>query len=190
MAGRLRYIGRAIGLFFRLFIVRSLNVMFRPEPEPAPAPPVIAKAEKTQTLLSMIIIGIMPLACIVGPWLRKIGPYTHYLPWGIAILAAIDVLMLHWLGRASRSLARQAVQSEYAFCPACGYSLKGLPDEYRCPECGEPYDIAIVKKTWERYVETQRSTQRPWSGRGQARPKKQPPARTAGQTDADQLHHR
>ncbi len=25
-------------------------------------------------------------------------------------------------------------------CPVCRYSLRGLPSEYRCPECGFPYD--------------------------------------------------
>jgi hypothetical protein len=25
------------------------------------------------------------------------------------------------------------------FCIHCGYSLEGLPDGHRCPECGEPY---------------------------------------------------
>ena len=25
-------------------------------------------------------------------------------------------------------------------CPVCSYSLRGLPSEYRCPECGFPYD--------------------------------------------------
>ncbi len=25
-------------------------------------------------------------------------------------------------------------------CPRCGYSLRGLPAEYRCPECGLAYD--------------------------------------------------
>ena len=25
-------------------------------------------------------------------------------------------------------------------CPVCTYSLRGLPSEYRCPECGFPYD--------------------------------------------------
>lgn len=25
-------------------------------------------------------------------------------------------------------------------CPVCSYSLRGLPSEYRCPECGFPYN--------------------------------------------------
>jgi hypothetical protein len=28
------------------------------------------------------------------------------------------------------------------FCIHCGYDLQGLPDNSRCPECGEPYTLA------------------------------------------------
>jgi len=29
-------------------------------------------------------------------------------------------------------------------CPNCGYSLRGLPEEYLCPECGFSYDVNCV----------------------------------------------
>lgn len=64
----------------------------------------------------------------------------------------IVVLMSRWLGRASRSLAREALQSDCTLCPSSGCSLKGLPDEYHCPECGSPYEIEQVKRTWSEYL--------------------------------------
>ena len=34
-------------------------------------------------------------------------------------------------------------------CPACGYSLVGLPDDYVCPECGSDYERdSIVVAQW------------------------------------------
>ncbi len=30
-------------------------------------------------------------------------------------------------------------------CPACDYSLEGLPRRYRCPECGEAYDDSMLE---------------------------------------------
>jgi hypothetical protein len=30
------------------------------------------------------------------------------------------------------------------FCIHCGYSLVGLPDNHRCPECGQPYQWQLI----------------------------------------------
>jgi len=38
------------------------------------------------------------------------------------------------------------------FCIFCGYSLNGLPDHYRCPECGRPY-------TWDQIEEYRQDPQ-------------------------------
>lgn len=38
------------------------------------------------------------------------------------------------------------------FCIHCGYNLTGLPDDYRCPECGRPY-------TWRAIDEYRRDPQ-------------------------------
>jgi hypothetical protein len=32
------------------------------------------------------------------------------------------------------------------FCVHCGYSLEGLPDHHRCPECGRPYHFWVVEE--------------------------------------------
>jgi hypothetical protein len=40
---------------------------------------------------------------------------------------------------------RQATQGrKEPFCIFCGYNLTGLPDNYRCPECGRPYTWAMI----------------------------------------------
>ena len=75
----------------------------------------------------------------------------------------IWVLVLIVCSIAAPRAMRQAIQrfeaevrsSHLQNCLQCGYSLKGLPDKHRCPECGEPYNIAVVKRTWERYFEAQ-----------------------------------
>jgi hypothetical protein len=40
----------------------------------------------------------------------------------------------HWARK-----RRRVGQAGLPRCPACGYSLRGLPLESKCPECGRPY---------------------------------------------------
>ena len=44
------------------------------------------------------------------------------------------------------ALALQAIKfrlkDTLPFCIHCGYCLKGLPDDHRCPECGAKYSFA------------------------------------------------
>ena len=49
---------------------------------------------------------------------------------------------------------RHLIEHSWLICFGCGYSLKGLPSHYRCPECGLPYDDTKLVKAWRR-----------WSGR-------------------------
>jgi hypothetical protein len=43
-------------------------------------------------------------------------------------------------------------------CPFCDYSLKGLPAEHRCPECGKPFD-----RRWRLFGDVPSSyKRRPW----------------------------
>lgn len=34
-------------------------------------------------------------------------------------------------------------------CPLCGYSLRGLPTDHKCPECGLVYDPSLVVIRWK-----------------------------------------
>lgn len=34
-------------------------------------------------------------------------------------------------------------------CPNCRYPLRGLP-EHRCPECGTPFDVGEIVRSWSR----------------------------------------
>jgi hypothetical protein len=48
-------------------------------------------------------------------------------------------------------------------CPACGYSLQGLPAEGVCPECGGPYDqSAIILHGWEQPHHANAHNGPPW----------------------------
>ena len=43
-------------------------------------------------------------------------------------------------------LRQRAIQARTDdFCSHCGWTLQGLPEEGRCPECGRPYRIKIVR---------------------------------------------
>lgn len=51
---------------------------------------------------------------------------------------------------AQGSARRRYAKNEFRFCPFCQYSLKGVPDEGTCPECGESYKIHLVQRIWQR----------------------------------------
>ena len=49
-------------------------------------------------------------------------------------------------------IRRAVTARKEPFCIYCGYNLTGLPDDYRCPECGRPY-------TWRLIAEYRRDPQ-------------------------------
>ncbi len=166
MLRRVRYIGRAISLFFRLFICRSLKVMFMPGQNgngmPAPAPPVVARAEQSDISFLMLGFSLLVIVCIPLPylWGGKGRPFI-----AITGLVALSVGYKAWrrlgAGGVSR-LCREARDADCCLCLHCGYSLKGLPARHRCPECGMPYEIEDVKRKWSDYLADRGARRLPW----------------------------
>lgn len=67
----------------------------------------------------------------------------------VVALGFFFISVLIWIG-AHGSARRYYARNEFRFCPFCRYSLKGVPDEGTCPECGESYKIHLVQRIWQR----------------------------------------
>ncbi len=51
-----------------------------------------------------------------------------------------------------RRLRRILVANAFQLCPQCRHPLRGLAAVGNCPECGEIFDIQVVRRTWRRLV--------------------------------------
>ena len=75
-------------------------------------------------------------------------------------LGIFVVSLLIWFG-AQGSARRSFARNEFRVCPLCRYSLKGLPVEGTCPECGGSYKIHLVQRIWQRQFPRWRRRQPP-----------------------------
>ncbi|HPD28489.1 MAG TPA: hypothetical protein PLL20_00725 [Phycisphaerae bacterium] len=156
MPSRLRYIGRVISLFFRLFIVRSAKVMFLPKsgPKGAPVPPPVIKRleNRPQMVAGALLVFLFFLLNLL--YFLHVDPvqHAHYAVYIVGGVFVICFLILPWSRKEIVVLLREAGANDCRLCLHCGYNLKGLPAQHRCPECGSPYEIEQVKRTWSEYL--------------------------------------
>lgn len=95
---------------------------------------------------SGLLIGLLiwPERVIAAPVVVKLA----VLVW--AIVSAWSTWMIR---KRFRRLMREHLDREdYAVCPRCGYSLRGLPEEYRCPECSVFYERRGVAREWREWA--------------------------------------
>jgi hypothetical protein len=85
-------------------------------------------------------IGVLAFA-IASFWFPPLR--MAIIPLGIKYLLFAGGIAVSAIG----FVLRQAVTAlTEPFCSHCGYNLTGLPDNYRCPECGRPYSWRVINE--------------------------------------------
>jgi len=79
-----------------------------------------------------IALWICSIAAFAAFLLRYFHLWTGYIALVLSFAAVAVLQSRRW--RFFRSAA--------PLCTYCGYNLTGLPDEHRCPECGEAFSLA------------------------------------------------
>lgn len=95
-------------------------------------------------------VFLLPTVVLAGslfPPLNRL--WAPLLALGIQLAVLMVAVALTLAGYVFRRAARARTEP---FCIFCGYNLTGLPDHYRCPECGRPY-------TWRLIAEYRRDPQ-------------------------------
>ena len=106
----------------------------------------------------VFLVPVLMLAALLLVPLR-------WMPWPLVLVEAKVLLFagaiaLTLAGYVFRRAARARTQP---FCIFCGYNLTGLPDHYRCPECGRPFSwrvIAEYRRDPEWFIERYRALRR------------------------------
>ena len=94
----------------------------------------------------MVIVGVVLLFTPVLYPLSLLPNRGRFLQ---PFAMALSILSLAIVRRRKRKFAQEVRESEYRVCIQCGYSLKGHPDDGRCPECGYTYTRESLIRYWE-----------------------------------------
>ena len=82
--------------------------------------------------------------------------------WPVPDFAIVRWILIAYFGMIAAVLIAFAVRyrlyryrarkTSYELCTNCLYPLDGLPDEHRCPECGEAYDRWECRRLWREWL--------------------------------------
>lgn len=64
--------------------------------------------------------------------------FTRWWTLAAAVVGVTGAVTMHGI--------RVTIHLTYPFCIHCGYNLRGLPDNHRCPECGVCYSLEECRR--------------------------------------------
>jgi hypothetical protein len=96
---------------------------------------------ETARLLGWRWVYCLPLVLLIVMLVMIPALTIPILIYGWKLIALAVVLPLTAFGAAARKVVRNRKDP---FCIHCGYSLVGLPDGHRCPECGQKFLLRVI----------------------------------------------
>jgi ribosomal protein L32 len=113
-------------------------------------PPIMRKGDAL-FLLALLLLLLPPLLRYNSrrDWFG-FGDVEKTLSFVIMLVIFIPLMGAYFVRR--RRWQRNVIDSGFAICPDCGYSLVGLPSHHICPECGQPYDLDAVRRNWHLHL--------------------------------------
>ncbi len=106
--------------------------------------------KRAEFLSGTLVIG---LGLLANKWL---GLSWNWYQWVLMAVAEFTSVAArgHFYEQRVRALRARLLQHDLSLCLRCGYVLRGLPDEHRCPECGQGYRLADTRQQWEHWLVT------------------------------------